>query len=118
MTEDKMTGWHHGLNGHGFEQVLGDGEGQGSLACCSPWGRRELDMSERLTTVSKGLPLRLSGGRACNAGDVGSIPGLGRPPGEGNDTPPQCSCLGNPRDRGAWWATVHGLAKSGTRLSH
>ena len=37
MTEDKMTGWHHGLNGHGFEQVLGDGEGQGSLACCSPW---------------------------------------------------------------------------------
>ena len=48
MTEDKMTGWHHGLNGHGFEQVLGDGEGQGSLACCSPWGRKELDMTQRL----------------------------------------------------------------------
>ena len=39
MTEDKMLGWHHRLNGHEFEQVLGDGEGQGGLACCSPWGR-------------------------------------------------------------------------------
>ena len=48
MTEDKMAGWHHRLNGHGFEQVLGDGEGRGSLVCCSPWGLRELDMSERL----------------------------------------------------------------------
>ena len=40
MTEDKMVGWHHQFNGHEFEQTLGDGEGQGSLACCSPWGRR------------------------------------------------------------------------------
>ena len=39
-TEDEMVGWHHWLNGHEFEQTLGDGEGQGSLACCSPWGRR------------------------------------------------------------------------------
>ena len=37
---DEMVGWHHGLNGHEFEQALGDGEGQGGLACCSPWGRR------------------------------------------------------------------------------
>ena len=37
MTEDEMVGWHHQLNGHEFEQALGDGEGQGSLACCSPW---------------------------------------------------------------------------------
>ena len=37
MTEDEMVGWHHQRNGHGFEQALGDGEGQGSLACCSPW---------------------------------------------------------------------------------
>ena len=43
MTEDKMVGWHHQLNGHEFEQALGDGEGQGSLACCSLWGPRELD---------------------------------------------------------------------------
>ena len=44
-----MVGWHHQLNGHEFEQALGDGEGQGSLACCSPWGRKESDnfMSEQ-----------------------------------------------------------------------
>ena len=42
--------------------------------------------------------------------DVGSIPGLGRSPGEGNGTPLQYSCLENPMDRGAWWATVHGVA--------
>ena len=47
-TADKMVGWHHCLNGHEFEQALGDGEGQGSLACCSPWGCKELDTSERL----------------------------------------------------------------------
>ena len=39
-TEDEMVGWHHRLNGHEFEQTLGDGEGQGSLACCSAWRRR------------------------------------------------------------------------------
>ena len=42
-TEDEMVGWHHLFNGHEFEQAPGDGEGQGSLACCSPWGRKELD---------------------------------------------------------------------------
>ena len=54
---------------------------------------------------------------ACNAGDLGSIPGLGRSPGEGNGNPLQYSCLENPMDRGAWWATVHGVAKSQTQLS-
>ena len=48
MTEDEVVGWHHRLNGHEFEQTLGDGEGQGSLACCSPWGRTELDLTEQL----------------------------------------------------------------------
>ena len=48
---------------------------------------------------------------ACDAGDVGSIPGSGRSPGEGNDDPSQYSCLGNPTDRGAWWATVYGAAR-------
>ena len=43
-----MVGWHHRLNGCEFEQALGDGEGQGSLACCSPWGSKESDMTERL----------------------------------------------------------------------
>ena len=54
---------------------------------------------------------------ACNAGDLGSIPGLGRSPGEGNGNPLQYSCLENPMDGGAWWATVHGVAESRTRLS-
>ena len=53
---------------------------------------------------------------ACNAGDQGSIPGLGRSPGEGNGNPLQCSCLENPMDRGACRATVHGVAKSRTQL--
>ena len=48
MTEDEMVGWHHQINGHEFEQALGDGEGQGSLACCSPWGHKELDTTEWL----------------------------------------------------------------------
>ena len=43
MTEDEMVGWHHQLNGHEYEQTLGDGEGQGSQACCSPWGHKESD---------------------------------------------------------------------------
>ena len=54
---------------------------------------------------------------ACNAGDPGSIPGLGRSPGEGNGNPLQYSCLENPMDRGAWRATVHGVTKSWTQLS-
>ena len=54
---------------------------------------------------------------AYNAGDLGSIPGSGRPPGEGNGNPLQYSCLENPMDQGAWWATVHGVAKSQTQLS-
>ena len=54
---------------------------------------------------------------ACNEGDPGSIPGLGRSPGEGNGYPLQYSCLENSMDRGAWWATVHGVTKSWRRLS-
>ena len=48
---------------------------------------------------------------ACNVGDLGSIPGSGRSPGEGNGTPLQYSCLENPMDRGAWWAIVHGVTE-------
>ena len=48
VTEDEMVGWHHRLNGHEFEQTPGDSEGQGSLACCSPWGCKQLDMTELL----------------------------------------------------------------------
>ena len=53
---------------------------------------------------------------AYNAGDLGSIPGLGRSPGEGNGNSLQYSCLENPMDRGAWWATVDRVVKSQTRL--
>ena len=52
---------------------------------------------------------------ACNAGDLGSIPGSGRSPGEGNGNPFQYSCLGNPMHRGAWWTIVHQVAKSWTQ---
>ena len=47
-TEDEMVGWHHQLNGYEFEQASGDGEAKGSLACCSPWGHKESDTTERL----------------------------------------------------------------------
>ena len=55
---------------------------------------------------------------AFNGRDPGSIPGSGRSPGEGNGNPLQYSCLENSMDRGAWWATVHGVAKSWTQLSN
>ena len=48
MTEDEMAGWHHRLDGHEFEQAPGVGDGQGSLVCCSPWGHKEMDTTERL----------------------------------------------------------------------
>ena len=54
----------------------------------------------------------------CNVGNSGSIPGLGRSPGKGNGNPLQYSCLGNPMDRGAWQATIHGVAKSWTQLNN
>ena len=48
MTEDEIVGWHHQLDGHELEQALGVGDGQGSLACCSPWGRKETDTAEQM----------------------------------------------------------------------
>ena len=59
MTEDEMIGWHHQLDGHEFEQALGVGGGQGGLACCSPWGHNELDMTEWLNwteLIWEGIP--------------------------------------------------------------
>ena len=51
--QDGMVGWHHQLDGHELEQAPGNGEGQGSLACCSPWGRKELDTTEQLNNDTK-----------------------------------------------------------------
>ena len=53
MTEDEMVWWHHRFNGHEFEQGLGVGDWQGSLVCCSPWGRKELDMTDWLNWTEK-----------------------------------------------------------------
>ena len=55
MTEQEMVGWHHQLNEYEFEQTQGDGEGQRSLACCSPWGHKESDMTELLNDNNKGI---------------------------------------------------------------
>ena len=62
MTEDKMVGRHHRLNGHEFEQPPGDGEGQGSLVCCTAWGLKELGTTEQVnwTELKKDIPLHLS----------------------------------------------------------
>ena len=56
MTEDEMVGWHHRLNGYEFEQAQGDSEGQGRLECCSPWGGKESDMTERLNNRGPLIP--------------------------------------------------------------
>ena len=66
-----MVGWHHWFNGHEFEQATGVGDGQGNLMCCSPWGCKELDMTEQWTKLTeRSLPLHsqstLSGGRLVN----------------------------------------------------
>ena len=87
MTEDEMVGLNHQFNGHEFESTPGVSERQGSLVCYCPWGRKELDTTERLNSNNNGdrsgrLRKYGSAGKecACNAGDLGSIPGLGRSP--------------------------------------
>ena len=74
--------------------------------------------SEQRFTLYRRLPYSSDDKEsACNAGDLGLIPRSGRSPGEGNGNPLQYSCLENPMDRGAWWATVYRVTKSQTRLS-
>ena len=118
MTEDKMVGWHHQLNGHESEQAPGIGDRQRSLACCSPWGLKESYTMEQLNwhlfsfpggAVLKNLPAK--------AEDKVSIPGSGWSPGAGNGNPFQYSCLKNSMHRGAWQAIVHGVTKSQTWLN-
>ena len=58
MIEDEMVGWHHWLNGQEFDLAPGDSEGQGSLACCSPWGHKELDMTEWLNNDNNNCSLK------------------------------------------------------------
>ena len=78
----------------------------------------ELDAKPSVSHYPKTLPGGSNGkASARNVGDQGLIPGLGRSPGEGNGNPLQYSCLENSMDGGAWWATVHGVSRSRTRLS-
>ena len=79
-----MAGWHHQPNGHWFERTPGVGDGQGGLACCDSWGRKESDTTEWLSRTElkalMELPRWLSGKEyASNAGDEGSMPGLEAP---------------------------------------
>ena len=90
-----MVGCHHRLDGREFEQAPGDGEGQGGLVCRSRWGREESDTTER-------LHFHFHFSLSCI--------------GEGNGNSLQYSCLENPRDGGAWWAAIYGVAQGRTRL--
>ena len=81
----------------------------------SPWRCKESDRTEQLS-LEVFLGDLIGKESACNVGDLGSIPGLGRFPGEGNGNSLQYSCLENSMDRGTWWATVRGVTKSRTGL--
>ena len=112
-TEDEMVGWHHRLNGHEFEQALGDGEGQGSLVCYSPWGCKEPDTTElNRTELSPVLSSSEGEESACSEGDLGLILGLGRSPGGGHGNHSSILAWKIPTERGAWRVTVHRVAKS------
>ena len=90
----RLVGRHHQLDGHEFEQALGVGDGQGSLAWCSPWGCKELDRIEWLnwTELRDCFPgSSASNESVCNVGDPGLIPGSGSSPGEGIGYPLQYS---------------------------
>ena len=93
----------------------GEVQGQRSLAGYSPRGHKELDTTKRLSVLDS--PVAQTVESAYNAGDLGLIPGSRRSPGKGNGNLLQYSCLENPRNGGAWQATVHGVAKSWTRPS-
>ena len=107
-----MVRQHHRLNRHEFEQTPGDSEGQRSLAGYSPWGHKELDMTQQLKSnicvyrvnvyIVK-VPVFLNSYTQCIR--------------RRQWHPLQYSCLENPMDGGAWWAPVHGVTKSRTRLS-
>ena len=88
------------------------------MGVASPWLDREINPRSNFYSWLLDLP-HCSDDKesACSAGDPGSIPGSERSSGEGNGNPLQYSSPENPSDRGAWWATVHGVAKSRTRLS-
>ena len=116
-TEDEMVVWHHWFDGHEFEQAPGVGDGQGSLACCSLWGLKELDTTEWMNWLFECLGasqvvlvVKNPPANARIIRDSGLTPGLGRSPGGRHDSPLQYSCLENPMDRATWWTIVHSVA--------
>ena len=139
-----QPGWRHGVRGH--SQMAAPRHSQTGRDCAgsrTPGGWAMLGPKQRSTQLkppvhyaflnthtrarththrqtdihTMGFPGGSDGKEsACNAGDLGSVLGLGRSPGEENGNPPQYSCLDNTMDRGAWWATVRGVTKSGTWL--
>ena len=124
-TEDEMVGWHHRVNGLKFEQALRVGDGQGSLACCSPWGCKKSDTTEQLNWTELipilwasqvALMIKNLPANARDLRDVGSSPGLGRSPGGGHGSWLQYSCLENSIGRGVWRTTVQEVAKGWTWL--
>ena len=86
MTENEMVGWHHCLNGHELEQALGDGEGQGSLVCCSPWGHRG-----RHDLVTEQQERRFCSGKAEHVYSVDSLTFL------------DIHCLGHETEHVSFW---------------
>ena len=77
------------------------------------WEDKDVGTRNLGSLCYQGFPRGLGGEEsACDAGDLSLIPGSGRSSGGGNGNPLQCSCLETPMDRGAWWATVHGVTKS------
>ena len=80
-TENEMVGWHHRLNEHESEQTPGDGEGQGSLACCSPWGRKGSDTTEQLNEPTLKSHRPMPSGSRCTDAAKGRLPGQRFPTG-------------------------------------
>ena len=129
-TEDEMVGWHQRLEGHEFEQALGDGDGQGSLVCCSPWVHKKSDTTERLNwTEQQPTPVLLPGKYRGQRSLVGySLWGREESDttehlhfhfslactGEGNGNPLQCSCLENPIDGSLVGCHLWGRTESDT----
>ena len=111
---DAVVGWHNWLDGHEFEQDSQVGDGHGSLVSCSLWGHKESSMTERLNWTElngahKTIVIRSSFNKLHFHFSFSCI-------GKGNGNPLQYSCLENPRDRGAWWAAIYGVAQSWTWL--
>ena len=126
-TEDEMAGWHHWLDGCESEWTPGVGDGQGGLACCDSWGRKESDMTERLNwTELNETPYTNSTQKSFPGGsEVMNLPARketeanlwGRSSEEGNGYPLQYSFLENFLDRGTWQATVHSITKNQTWMN-